>query len=312
MTNFICDRLNDQCKAPAASVNACRAASAKIDGRKNDPDAAVEFNQALGIEATNVGIDASAGSGTAASSVQGSAASNSTAGGSAQAVDGQNKMEGNGTKAAMGKQGERNKAAAKDEKKKCKDKGKDKAEANTEAKAKDVGAQGGMKGNGTEKAAGKEKSKKQDDKAAKKDCKEKMGDNASSDGAKGAGKAAEGTGAAADAKSGGKDDQNAASTADTGAGASANDFGSCSDPTVKFADGLDGRKEASFAPVDSADFTHGSALNLKVISDFICQQLQGKCEAGAAAVQRCNDAATKANALKGQAAADAFNAGVAG
>lgn len=49
------------------------------------------------------------------------------------------------------------------------------------------------------------------------------------------------------------------------------DFDSCSDPTTKFADGLDGRKEASFVPNSDADFSHGSALNIGVISSSICQ-----------------------------------------
>lgn len=85
------------------------------------------------------------------------------------------------------------------------------------------------------------------------------------------------------------------------------DFGSCSNPAVEFAAGLDGRKENSFAPVDSADFNHGSALNIKVISDFICGQLQSKCKASTDTVSTCQQASTAAQAATGQAAADAFN-----
>lgn len=85
------------------------------------------------------------------------------------------------------------------------------------------------------------------------------------------------------------------------------DFGSCTNPAIEFAAGLDGRKEESFAPADSADFNHGSALNIKVISGFICGQLQSKCKAGDDAVTACNDAASAADAETGQAAADAFN-----
>ena len=59
----------------------------------------------------------------------------------------------------------------------------------------------------------------------------------------------------------------------------AGDFGSCSDPTIIFAEGLDGRNEAAFAPNNEADFNHGSALNIGVISSFICGQLQSKCQA---------------------------------
>ncbi|KAH7411432.1 hypothetical protein BKA64DRAFT_639068 [Cadophora sp. MPI-SDFR-AT-0126] len=86
------------------------------------------------------------------------------------------------------------------------------------------------------------------------------------------------------------------------------DFGSCSDPAVKFAVGLDGRKEASFQAVNNADFNHGSALNIKVISDFICQQLDSKCKADQAALDACASAQAAAAATTGQASADAFNA----
>ena len=85
------------------------------------------------------------------------------------------------------------------------------------------------------------------------------------------------------------------------------DFGSCSNPAIAFAAGLDGRKENAFAPADAADFNHGSALNIKVISGFICGQLSSKCAAAADAVAACKAADTAAQAQTGQAAADAFN-----
>lgn len=90
------------------------------------------------------------------------------------------------------------------------------------------------------------------------------------------------------------------------------DFGSCSDPTIKFANGLDGRKEAAFAPVNAADFNQGSALNIGVISGFICQQLQDKCKAGADATTACTKGQLDAATKTGQAAADAFNAALGG
>lgn len=94
----------------------------------------------------------------------------------------------------------------------------------------------------------------------------------------------------------------------TGGGSAATgDFGSCSDPSIKFANGLDGRKEPAFAPVNESDFNHGSALNIKVISDFICGQLQSKCKASAATVTKCQDASTAAQKQTGQASADTFN-----
>ena len=86
------------------------------------------------------------------------------------------------------------------------------------------------------------------------------------------------------------------------------DLGSCPNPTIIFADGLDGRKEPSFAPADETTFTHGSALNIKVITDFICQQLEVKCKASSVTITQCQSGATAAQGQKGQAAADAFNA----
>ncbi|KAL8759844.1 MAG: hypothetical protein Q9199_000491 [Rusavskia elegans] len=86
----------------------------------------------------------------------------------------------------------------------------------------------------------------------------------------------------------------------------------CSDPTIKFADGLDGRKEASFAPNSDADFKHGSSLNIGVMSAFICQQLNDKCKAGAEAVAACEEGKEAAANAKGQDAADAFNAALGG
>ncbi|OIW31890.1 hypothetical protein CONLIGDRAFT_244650 [Coniochaeta ligniaria NRRL 30616] len=88
------------------------------------------------------------------------------------------------------------------------------------------------------------------------------------------------------------------------------DTGSCGSPAIEFAVGLDGRKEASFQAVNQADFNHGSALNIKVISDFICQQLSSKCDAAAATVSACDAASAAAQAAAGgkaQASADAFN-----
>ncbi|KAK5062726.1 hypothetical protein LTR84_004800 [Exophiala bonariae] len=89
------------------------------------------------------------------------------------------------------------------------------------------------------------------------------------------------------------------------------DLGSCSNPTVIFAAGLDGRREKSaFAPANKDNrtgFPHGSAENIKVITDFVCQQLNDKCKAPKATVDACNTAAKAAQAATGQAAADAFN-----
>lgn len=106
---------------------------------------------------------------------------------------------------------------------------------------------------------------------------------------------------------------NEASSAGNGNSANGNaegatgSFGSCSNPSIKFANGLDGRNEPAFAPVDENDFNHGSALNIKVIADFICDRLNSSCKAGAAVVSKCQSASAAASQLQGQAAADAFN-----
>ncbi|KAI1429937.1 hypothetical protein F5Y12DRAFT_709479 [Xylaria sp. FL1777] len=84
------------------------------------------------------------------------------------------------------------------------------------------------------------------------------------------------------------------------------DTGSCGSPAISFGVQAD-RSGESFAPVDAADFNHGSALAIGVIADFICGQLGSKCDASDATVQDCQAAASAADGLKGQAAADAFN-----
>ncbi|KKP01265.1 hypothetical protein THAR02_06623 [Trichoderma harzianum] len=109
------------------------------------------------------------------------------------------------------------------------------------------------------------------------------------------------------AASGNNADSGNAGNDNAGSSAATGDFGSCSDPSIKFANGLDGRTEPAFAPVNEADFSHGSALAIKVISDFICDRLNSSCKASAAVVSTCQSASAAASQLTGQAAADAFN-----
>ncbi|OBT90392.1 hypothetical protein VE02_00715 [Pseudogymnoascus sp. 03VT05] len=89
-------------------------------------------------------------------------------------------------------------------------------------------------------------------------------------------------------------------------------FGSCADPTILFADGLEGRDTAAFIPANLGDFNHGSAQKIGIIAQFICSQLESSCKAGAHAVAACNAGEQAAAALTGQASADAFNAAVTG
>jgi len=88
---------------------------------------------------------------------------------------------------------------------------------------------------------------------------------------------------------------------------SALDFGSCSDPSIAFGPGFDGRTEDSFEPSNIADFNHGSADNIGIVASFICGQLSSSCDASAAAVAACTTGETAASSQTGQAAADAFN-----
>nr|KAK5448954.1 hypothetical protein LTR18_002042 [Exophiala xenobiotica] len=88
----------------------------------------------------------------------------------------------------------------------------------------------------------------------------------------------------------------------------AGDFGTCSDPTILFENGLDGRDTAAFIAADQTDFNHGSALNIGVIAGFICQRLGSSCDASADVQASCTSASAAAVATtQNQAAADAFN-----
>jgi len=74
------------------------------------------------------------------------------------------------------------------------------------------------------------------------------------------------------------------------------DFAKCSKPEIKFAVGLDNRKETAFAPVDTESYNHGSADNIGVITQFMCDALTNTCGANQAAVTQCKSAQVAANA----------------
>jgi hypothetical protein len=87
-------------------------------------------------------------------------------------------------------------------------------------------------------------------------------------------------------------------------------FGSCSVPQIKFGAGFDGRRETAFEPVDQVSYTHGSAQNIDVITQSMCDQLVNTCKADSTAKNTCAQAkaaADKAPAKTGNQA-DAFNA----
>ena len=85
-------------------------------------------------------------------------------------------------------------------------------------------------------------------------------------------------------------------------------LGTCSNPTILFEAGLDGRNTDAFIAANQGDFNHGSALNIAVIAGFICQRLGSPCDADAAAKSLCSSASAAAVATsQNQAAADVFN-----
>ncbi|GKT54612.1 hypothetical protein ColTof4_08523 [Colletotrichum tofieldiae] len=88
----------------------------------------------------------------------------------------------------------------------------------------------------------------------------------------------------------------------------ATDFGSCSDPSVVFKDGLSDRKDAAFIANNQKDFNHGSAQKIGIIAGFICQRLQDSCKAPQATIDSCKQAQTAATAAtQDETAANVFN-----
>lgn len=86
------------------------------------------------------------------------------------------------------------------------------------------------------------------------------------------------------------------------------DLGSCSNPTIEFGVGFEGRKEGSFRPVNNADFNHGSAQKIGIIAEFICNRLNDQCKAPSETVAQCEQASAAAvAATQDQTAADVFN-----
>ncbi|KAI8980095.1 hypothetical protein BD414DRAFT_109879 [Trametes punicea] len=111
----------------------------------------------------------------------------------------------------------------------------------------------------------------------------------------------------------GTDDNTASSTGAATRSSSSSgigDFGSCSVPQIEFGTGFDGRKETSFQPVDKTSYNHGSAQNIDIITQFICDTLTNSCGADATAKATCASAQAAADTktAKTGAQADAFNA----
>ncbi|KAF7507508.1 hypothetical protein GJ744_010439 [Endocarpon pusillum] len=101
-----------------------------------------------------------------------------------------------------------------------------------------------------------------------------------------------------------------AATTQTGAAAAAPaglDFGFCPNAGIVFGPGFDGRKEDSFQPADTTQFTHGSAQNIDIITDFMCDRFGDRCGANEATNAACMAATAATKGKTGQAAATAWN-----
>ncbi|TCD69336.1 hypothetical protein EIP91_007892 [Steccherinum ochraceum] len=87
-------------------------------------------------------------------------------------------------------------------------------------------------------------------------------------------------------------------------------FGSCTLPQIEFATGFDNRKETSFQPTDKTSYNHGSAQNIDIITQFMCDTLVNSCGADKTAQSTCATAKAAADTApaKTGAQADAFNA----
>ncbi|GMF77093.1 unnamed protein product [Aspergillus oryzae] len=87
------------------------------------------------------------------------------------------------------------------------------------------------------------------------------------------------------------------------------DYGTCSDPTIRWADGLDGRTEYSWITNNQDDFPHGSSTTINTLMNFVCNRLRSPCNAPQAAINRCYSAAAQVSnsGLKGEQASNLWN-----
>lgn len=104
---------------------------------------------------------------------------------------------------------------------------------------------------------------------------------------------------------------------------SVGNFGSCTVPQIQFATGFDNRKETSFEPVDQGkstmflslnralksgalvSYNHGSAQNIDIITQFMCDTLVNSCGADQTAQATCATAKTAADAQTAKTGAQA-------
>ena len=85
------------------------------------------------------------------------------------------------------------------------------------------------------------------------------------------------------------------------------DYGSCSDPTINWLYGLDGRTEYSYTTNNQDDFPFGSSPTIDSPADLICNRLRSPCNAPQATIDQCYAAESAVASLSGQEAADTWN-----
>jgi hypothetical protein len=94
---------------------------------------------------------------------------------------------------------------------------------------------------------------------------------------------------------------------DTGTGGGGLDYGTCSDPTILWEYGLDGRTDYSYTTQNQVDFPFGSSPDIFTPEDLICNRLKSPCNAPQATIDQCYAAEEATAGMTGQEAADTWN-----
>ncbi|KAJ5082196.1 hypothetical protein N7532_011239 [Penicillium argentinense] len=84
-------------------------------------------------------------------------------------------------------------------------------------------------------------------------------------------------------------------------------YGSCSDPTIKWEYGLDGRTDYSYTTNNQKDFSFGSSPTIGAPDDLICNRLRSPCNAPQETIDKCYETKDAVANLSGQEAADVWN-----
>ncbi|KXG54061.1 uncharacterized protein PGRI_072050 [Penicillium griseofulvum] len=85
------------------------------------------------------------------------------------------------------------------------------------------------------------------------------------------------------------------------------DYGTCSDPTIKWEYGLDGRTEWAFTTNNQKDFPFGSSPTVGAPTDLICNRLRSPCNAPQATIDQCYAAERAVANLTGEEAVNVWN-----